>query len=1295
VADRDTDTSTEKASFLGGVISFCLRNKIIVALALVVVVAWGVIVAPFDWDLGGFPRDPVPVDAIPDIGENQQIVFTQWMGRSPQDVEDQITYPLTVALLGVPGVKTVRSFSFFGFSSIYVIFKEGVDFYWSRSRILEKLASLSAGTLPEDVHPSLGPDATALGQVFWYTLEGRDEEGNPAGGWDPQELRSIQDWYVRYGLSSAEGVSEVASVGGFVREYQIDVDPRAMRARGVALREIYSAARASNIDVGARTIEVNRVEYVIRGLGFIESIEDIENVVVKSVDGVPIRIRDVATVNVGPATRRGALDKGGAEAVGGVVVVRHGHNPLDAIANVKNKITEISPGLPTKTLADGTVSKVTIVPFYDRTELIHETLGTLNDALTLEILVTIIVVIVMVAHFGGALLISGILPLAVLMCFIGMKLFRVDANIVALSGIAIAIGTIVDMGIIVTENIMKHLDRAAPGENRREVVRRGATEVSGAVLTAIATTVVSFLPVFAMIGPEGKLFRPLAYTKTFALAASVVVALTVIPALAHLVLRRGSGGGAGASRPGAGAPGTRAGARARDVGHAVLIAAGVAVGVATTWWAGTLVALLGIRHFVVPLLARRGRSLPAYTPLVLVGLLVVVTLTRYWLPLGPGRGIFPNLVLVVGMIGVLLLGFGIFRQFYPRMLGWCLDHKRAFIVLPIVVVLFGGMTWIGFDRVFGFVPAGLARLGVPEERIRTNALWSGPVHAFPGFGREFMPPLDEGSFLWMPTTMPHASIGEAMDVLQKQDMAIGAIPEVESVVGKIGRVESALDPAPISMIETVINYRSEYVTDERGRPLLFRYDRSAAEFVRDDAGELVPDRRGRPYRQWRPEIESPNDIWDEIVAAAQIPGTTSAPKLQPIETRLVMLQSGMRAPMGVKIKGPDLETIEAVALDIERLLREVPAVRPSTVIADRMVGKPYIELDIDREAIARYGLRIRDVQDVIEIAIGGKTATTTIEGRERYAVRVRYARELRDSIEALGTVLVAAPDGVQIPLSHLAEIRYVRGPQAIKSEDTFLVGYVTFDRQPGLAEVDVVETCQRYLEAKREEGTLSIPAGVSYRFAGSYENQVRAQKKLALILPLALFVIFMILYLQFRSVATTFIVFSGIAVAWAGGFILIWLYGKPWFLDVTILGANLRDLFQVHPLNLSVAVWVGFLALFGIASDDGVVLATYLRQSCAARPMACALDVRRATIEGASRRIRPCLMTSATTILALLPVLTSTGRGSDVMVPMAIPSFGGMLVVLLSVFVVPVLYSWNGERGLPLTPEAIGREQPR
>jgi Cu(I)/Ag(I) efflux system membrane protein CusA/SilA len=1211
---------------LSKLIRFCLENKLVVALFVIIVVGWGVMVAPFDWDIWGLPRSPVPVDAIPDIGENQQIVFTEWPGRSPQDVDDQITYPLTVSLLGIPKVKTIRSQSMFGFSSIYIIFDEDADFYWSRSRVLEKLNSLPAGTLPEGVQAALGPDATALGQIFWYTLEGRDSRGNPTGGWDLDELRTIQDWNVRYALMGAEGISEVASVGGYVREYQIDVDPDAMRAHTVGLDDIFKAVKASNIDVGARTIEINKVEYVIRGLGFIKELQDIERTVVKVSKNVPIYIKDLAKVSYGPALRRGALDKGGAEAVGGVVVVRYGYNPLEAIKNVKDKIKEVSPGLPKKTLPDGTVSQVTIVPFYDRTGLIYETLGTLGKALTEEVLVTIIVVIVLVLHLRSSVLISALLPLAILMCFIAMRIGRIDANIVALSGIAIAIGTMVDMGIVICENILKHLDEAGPDDDKLEIVFRAASEVGSAVLTAVSTTVVGFLPVFTMTGPEGKLFKPLAFTKTFALIASVIVALTVIPPAAHILFT---------------AKINLKKAKRYVLGFVLLVAAIAAV-FWLAWWIGVLIGAIGLYHILrdrIP--AKMNGSAPLIANVAAI-VLVGIILTSHWLPLGPAKGFVRNIIFVALLIGSLLLFFRIFQKFYSRILGACLRHKGLFLLVPAGLVVIGGAIWAGL-------------------------------------GKEFMPPLDEGSFLYMPTTMPHASIGECLDVLQKQDIAFQSIPEIESVVGKIGRVESPLDPAPISMVETVINYKSEYITDKDGHRLRFRYDKKKEQFVRDNNGELVPDRYGQPFRQWRAHIKNPDDIWKEIERAGKIPGTTGAPKLQPIAARLVMLQSGMRAPMGVKVKGPDLDTIERVGLDIERLLKEVPSVEPSAVIADRIVGKPYIEIDIDREAIARYGANIRQVQDVIEVAIGGRRITTTVEGRERYPVRVRYMRELRDQIETLGRILVPAAGGAQIPLIQLSKIRYVRGPQAIKSEDTFLVGYVLFDKKPGYAEVDVVENCQKYLEEKIASGEFVIPAGVSYTFAGTYESQIRAQKTLLIVIPLALLIIFLILYFQFHSVTTSMLVFSGIIVAWSGGFLMIWLYSQAWFLDFSVFGVNMRELFQVHPINLSVAIWVGFLALFGIASDDGVVMCTYLEQSFRGKTLGDVDQVRQAVIEAGVRRVRPCLMTTATTVLALIPVLTATGRGSDIMVPMAIPSFGGMTIEILTMLVVPVLYCWIKE----------------
>lgn len=1253
-------------------IKYFLENELVTVIVLLLFVGWGIVTAPFGWKVAGLPNDPVPVDAIPDIGENQQIVFTRWMGRSPQDIEDQVTYPLTTYLLGIPGVKSIRSSSIFGISSIYIIFDEDTEFYWSRSRILEKLNSLPTGLLPDGVGPSLGPDATALGQIYWYTIEGRDSAGNVTGGWDLHELRTVQDFYVKYALNAVEGVSEVASIGGFVKEYQVDVDPEAMKAHGAGLHQIMVAVKNSNRDVGAKTIEINKAEYLVRGLGYIETVEDLEQAVVKVTDNVPIRIKDVAHVSLGPATRRGLLDKGGAEVTGGVVVARYGSNPLAVINHVKDKIAEVAPGLPKKTLADGTVSQLTIVPFYDRTELIYETLGTLEEALSLEILITILVVVIMVFNLRASFLISSLLPLAVLMVFIAMRYFGVDANIVALSGIAIAIGTMVDLGIVLSENIIKHIDEADAGTNVKTAVLNGASEVASAIVTAVGTTIVSFIPVFTLEAAEGKLFRPLAFTKTFALIAALLVALVILPTLAHWVF-----GWKVRSK------------RWQQLSNALLVIGGLIIGIWIDWWAGLTLMAFGAAWFARHYWLSENRvtkNLPVFISLVSV----VWLLGEYWLPLGAARSLLTNTLFVALMV-TLVLGFFLgIQHFYERILRWCLRNKTKFLLIPSFTILFAATIWFGFNSIFGFVSNSAEAVG---WNLRQTSIWSGLSHALPGVGKEFMPSLDEGSFLLMPTSMPHAGIEQNKQVVQQLNMLVGGIPEVDLAVGKMGRVESALDPAPISMYENIINYKPEYITDEKGHRTRFQTD-AEGRFVltggdtvsHESALEmgvtgdnLIQDEDGSFFRNWREHIHSPDDIWEEIVAVSKIPGVTSAPKLQPIETRLVMLQTGMRAPMGLKVYGKDLETIERFGRELEPILKAVPSVKSEAVFADRIVGKPYIHLNIDREAIARYGLSVEQVQQTIETAVGGMTISTTVEGRERYPIRMRYPRELRDDPEALKQILVPTPTGAQIPLGQLTELEYVQGPQAIKSENTFLVGYVLFDKRDGEAEVNVVNDARQAIEAAIDRGELNVPPGLSYAFSGSYENQVRAEKRLSVIVPLVLVIVFLILYFQFRSVSTSFMVFAGIAMAFSGGFLMIWFYGQGWFADFSVFGTNLRDLFQMKTINLSVAVWVGFIALFGIATDDGVLIATYLDQSFKRNPTTDVTGIREAVIKAGKRRIRPAVMTSATTVIALLPILTSTGRGADIMVPMAIPAFGGMLIAAITYFLTPVLYGIREE----------------
>ncbi|WP_335964286.1 efflux RND transporter permease subunit [Galbibacter sp. PAP.153] len=1224
-------------------IKFLIENKLVALLLLILFIGWGIINAPFNWNTGFLPNNPVAVDAIPDIGENQQIVSTAWDGRSPQDIEDQITYPLTSVLLGIPGVKTIRSSSMFGLSNIYIIFEEDVEFYWSRSRILEKLNSLPANLLPEGVNPALGPDATGLGQIFWYTLEGRDENGNVTGGWDLNELRSIQDFYVKYGLASAGGVSEVASIGGFVQEYQVDVNPELMRQYNIYLSQIVKAVKNSNREIGAQTLEINKAEYLVRGLGYVKSASDIENAVVASKNYTPIRVKDVANVSLGPEARRGILDKEGAEVVGGVVVARYGANPLEVINNVKVKIAAISNGMPSKKLMDGRTSKLTIVPFYDRTQLINETLHTLDEALTLEILVTILVIVVMVFNLRASILISGLLPIAVLMVFIAMKVFNVDANIVALSGIAIAIGTMVDVGVILSENIIRHLDISDDKTPINTVVYNATSEVSGAILTAVLTTIISFVPVFTMIGAEGKLFRPLAFTKTMALTASILVALFLIPPFAAFIFRK-----------------KQWKSSLTFIGNTLLIAIGITAIIYGFWLGLALIAFALVNIF------KKRNKITAQLANKLMVIITVLTITAllaaYWRPLGVDKNLIFNFLFVAlicfGLLGI----FIIFSRYYTRILQWALANKLAFLSIPLTIVVLG-------------------------ISIMLNT------------GKEFMPSLNEGTFLLMPTSLPHAGVEENKKVLQQLDMAVAHIPEIEMVVGKAGRTNSALDPAPLSMYENIIQYKPEYIEDKDGKRQRFKVNedelfvlkngktiadgKTNGQLQKISSEELIPDEDGEYFRNWRPNIQSSNDIWDEIVNATKIPGVTSAPKLQPIETRLVMLQTGMRAPMGIKVKGNDLKTIEHFGLELENILKSTEGVKQEAVFADRIIGKPYLLINIDRNRLAQYGISIEDVQEILQVAIGGKVLTKTIEGRERYNIRVRYPRELRDGPSTFENIYVPIENGNPVPLKELATIRYEKGPQVIKSEDTFLVGYVLFDKLDGFAEVNVVESAQKAIKQHIASGDLKIPQGISYEFTGTYENQIRAEKTLSFVVPLALLIIFLILYFQFRSVSTSFIVFSGIAVAFAGGFILIWLYGQDWFMNFGFFGKNIRELFQMHTINLSVAVWVGFIALFGIATDDGVVMATYLKQTFEKNTPENIKDIRASVVEAGTKRIRPCLMTTATTLLALLPVLTSSGRGSDIMIPMAIPSFGGMLIALITLFVVPVLYAWTKEAKTP------------
>lgn len=1198
---------------IAAIVKFCIRERLVVAIAAVALLIGG-------W----FSQQSVPLDAIPNVGENQVIVLTEWPGQSPKDIEDQVTYPLSVTLQSIPGAIGVRGRSMFGFSFVQVTFKDDVDFYWARSRVTERLLSLPRGKLPPGVTPVLAPDATALGQIYYYVLE-------PPAGMDLAELRSLQDFVVKLALESVEGVAEVASIGGYRRQYQVEVDPQKLQYFGVTLDRVLAAVRASHAEVGAKTVETSGYEFLVRGRGFLgsgrteqETIEQIEETVVRVQDAVPLRVRDVATVQTGPAFRIGALDLNGVEAVGGIVVMRYRENPRDVIERVKLRLASLEREL----------QGVKVNPIYDRTELIEETSNTLQEALLQEIVVTCAIVVLFLLHIRSSLIVALCLPLAVLMSFIAMKWFGVDANIMSLAGIAIAIGTMVDMAIIVLENIY---DRLAQWEEqatthafydgdeskRVAIIEKAAAEITPAVVTAVSTTVVSFLPVFYLSGRDFRLFAPLAWTKTFAIIASLIVAITLVPMLCRVLLRT-----------------SRTGFYPR---------------INTALWAGTLFGLS--YHFIW------GQQTLRYANDA--GWISQEAAESGWM-----RAL---LCLLVGVPSGLLTWRVLSERLLPiernpisRLLFWlyggrlrfALHHKALMLSLPALLVFFGIGAWLG-----------LPKLLVPFEQA---ARWTGAElndvpgyvdakHQFMGLTSDDWIALEEGSWFYMPSLYPAASFSQSMEVLQTQDAMLKQIPEVADVLGKIGRAESALDPAPVTMIETYIMLK--------------------------------------PKSQWRSGVTF-RSIWDEINQVATLPGVTLASPLQPIEGRVVMLASGIKASMAIRIFGDSLESLGEVANAVADQLRVNPLVDARTVNPDIVLGKPYLEFEVDREEAARFGMTTAMVNEVVAAGLGGVDVVTTVEGRERYPVQVRYQREVREQLDSLPRVPVVTPSGEVVPLEDLVKISSSWGPGMISSENSRLVAHVMFSPSGRLGDIETVETVMKDLQAARQSEVLKFPEG-SFEFVpvGSFEEQVKSNQRLLWLgplldlrpspeltplsnavatfadwtplglVPIAIVINFFLLYFSFRDVAISLTVFTGIPVAFAGGMIATAVAG----------------------VEMNTAIWVGFIALFGIAVDDGVVMATYIKQRLVEDNPSNVQELRSTIFDAGMKRVRPCLMTTATTLIALLPVILSEGRGADVARAMAIPVFGGMLAEPLSSFVVPTIYcaiaEWKMKLGLPLSRE--------
>lgn len=1027
------------------IIECASRNRAIVLVLFGFVVVWGL-----------WASYNTQVDAIPDLSDNQVIVYTEWSGQSPQIIEDQVTYPLVANLQGLPKMKVVRAQSFFGLSMIYVIFKDNVDIYWARTRVLERL-NYAQGLLPNDVTPRLGPDGTGVGHVYWYTVESNQH--------DLAELRAIQDWYIRYQLSAVEGVAEVASIGGFVKQYQIDVHPEKLLAHQISLQHVVAAVQKSNNEVGGRLLEQISIEYVIRGRGYVKSLQDLERVVVgTTTQGVPIFVKDVATVQLGSDIRRGMLDKDGqGEVVGGIIVMRYGANAKEVINRVKSKIVEIEPGLP---------EGVSIKTAYDRSGLIDNAIHTLKTTLLEEMVIVSFIVLLFLFHVRSALIIIISLPLAVLISLIFMKYLGITSNIMSLGGIAIAIGVLVDAAVVMVENGYRHLADAGPvdAKQRQQIIIQSAKQVGRPILLSLIIIILSFAPIFLLEGQEGRLFRPLVFTKTFAMTGASLIAITLIPVLMVLFLK--------------------------------------------------------------------GRFIPeSKNPIA-----------------------------------------HLFDRVYRPMIHWSLRHKGIVIVASILLFI--------------------ASLSLTTR-----------------MGKEFMPPLDEGSLLFMPVTLPNVTITEAKRILQTQDRIIKAHPEVEFVLGKVGRAETATDPAPVSMIETII--------------LL------------------------KPQSKWRKGITKDNII-AELDANLQIPGVSNA-WTQPIINRINMLATGVRTELGVKIFGKDLAMLQKLAIEAEAMLQQIPGA--TDLYAERVMGGKYLDIDVDRDAAARLGLHVGDVQQMIQTAIGGMNLSMTVEGRRRFPIRVRYAQDFRRNPEDLKRVLVAnmwnwrnPPPATQIPLGQIASLKTVAGPPMISSENALLRAIV-FLNVRGRDTGGFVEEAKAALEKN-----LQLPSGYFMSWSGQYEHQQRAKKRLQLLVPAALMIIFFLLYLTFHSFSEGLLVIIAVPFGLIGGVLLQWLLGY----------------------NFSVAVWVGYIALAGVVVETGVVMIVYLNEAWekrVANGQTTIQDLEDAVVEGSTLRLRPKLMTAGTSLIGLIPIMWSSGTGSDVMKPIATPMIGGMISSTLLVLVVlPVLY---------------------
>lgn len=1212
-------------------LKYLLNNTWAGLLILVCILVAGYWASPFVDQTSCLFCNSVKVDALPEMGANQQIVFAEWLGQDSEAIDNMLAKPLSLHFTGVPGLKTVRSHAMAGHCSIYLIFEENIDFWSARKAVTDRFEAIEPSNFPPGVALSLGPPSTATGQIFWYTLEGRAADGSQ-GGLDEYSKYNAQVDLVGPMLDSIPGVAEVAAIGAGPSHFMVMPRHERLLQKGIQLQALQDSLVKAQKSIASMQLSEDEKRSLMW------------RIPVGTFNGAQVELHEVAELHKSYPHRHSILMKSGVLAVGGVLSLEKGADARQVLDAIHAKVAEINARGLIKTYVIGRQKEYTlqIIPFYDRSTFIEGSLSTLSDSLGLEILVTLIVILILAFNFRESILITGMLPLAVLFCFAMMKILNWEANIVALSGIAIAIGTMVDMAIVIQENIEAHLKKHASNPDFRAIILEACLEVNTAVFTAVATTILSFLPIFFLSNSEGQLFQPLAFTKTFALLGALLISVFLLPMLNVWVIANFRG---------------EVKFLRRILPFSVIGIVVSALFFGSTYFIEGLIFVLSSISILAlaPMLKSRlsMRTNPFNNSIFLVLLILGLAFLfgKLWMPLGAASNLWLNVVVSGAVIGFMMLGFWMFMQAYPLFLRWSLRNKGLFLMLPLLAVFSGLLIWQGFAGVFG----GIAGLGdALGLHVKESRFWDAASTRHPGMAGEFMPPMDEGDLLLMPTLPATASMSQIAGSLKAIELRLQAIPELELIVGKAGRARSALDPAPLNMLEIMLRVKPEYAIDSNGNV----------------------------QRQWRSQVHNKKELHEWILRAAYLPKVNNSPILQPIETRLLMLQTGVQARMAIKILGQDAQAIAQFAHAVAEELAAYAGLQQQSIFVDEAIAEESYSFSANPKHLSKFGITIGEIESQVASKTTGLFLEDLSNSETEFNIMVRDWNAKPKSYAELAGIPIILPSGSTLPLDSLVELKMNKAPKMLRRENGALVSYVLFEKEPGRDDRALASNLKTYLEEKIRTGAIKLPNDTHFSLTGDFENEIRAKDRLKILIPISILLIFMILYLQFRSFKIAGIVLSGVLVAFSGGFWMLWLYAQPWWLDFGILNGQIRDALAVEPVNLSIAVWVGFIALFGIATEDGVVLGTYIQQMLNTKRLENVADLHERILEAGQRRIRPCLMTVATTLIALLPILTSTGQGADIMRPMAIPLFGGMTMALLTLFVVPVLYAALEERKL-------------